>query len=237
MAGSVDKIRTLIQKASDQIITACDTLDSAIVEATGVGGKLASIIPPHLQSQIDKLTAIVKSEDASSLLKLDDLILNMPYRDLAPQKPSTSEKLAASGPSGVNTTPNTAGGPKTAVQESILNEYRREAKANQIKGGLNFDSLKESYMGGQAGAGSEFGDLAPFKIGAQQPIDKFSYRQKIRETVDNDNFEDLDQELQESMDGQGHFNWKAMRGVGGSLDNLSFATLKDSASVSDTLIQ
>jgi len=230
MAGNVDKIRTLIQKAGDQIITACDTLDSAIVEATGVGGKLAQIIPPHLQSQIDKLTAIVKSDDPSALLKLDDLILNMPYRDLAPQKPSTAEKLSAQG-GGVNTAPNTAGGPKSAIHEStksILDQYRKEAKQNQqTQGGLSFDSLRESFRDER----SDFGDMSSFRIGSDQPIDRFAYRQKIRERVDSDNFEELSAQLKESADGRGHFNWKSMHAIGGSLDNLNFGTLRGAGGV------
>ena len=214
-SGNIDKLRTLIQKAADQVMTACDTLDAAMVEANGIGGKLAQLIPPHVQAQIDKLTAIVESEDQSALLKLDDLILSMPYRDIAPSSPSERREKRGTQ---INTEPNTGGGPQSAVRESILDMYRKEPEYRGA--GLDFESLRESALGH-----GDFGELDPNSI-TGDPIDRFEYRQKIREQVENDDFEDLGEHIQESMDGKGHFDWKSMRSVSGSLNNLDFTSLR-----------
>ena len=218
-SGSVDKIRTLLQKAADQITTACDTLDAALVEATGVGGKLAQLIPPHVQTQIEKLTAIVEGEDQSALLKLDDLIMSLPYRDIAPTTASDRREKRQS--QSIDLNPNTGSGPQTAVKESILSMYRKKEPEYKSKG-LDFGAIRESQT-----FSSDFGEIDGRLIGREEVIDKFAYRSKIRETVENDDLEQLETTIRESVDGKGHFNWRAMNGIGGSLSNLSFDSLRD----------
>jgi hypothetical protein len=227
--GNVDRLRTMIQKAQEQLLDAADTLDAAMVEASGVGGKIAQIIPPHVQAQIDKITSIIDGEDQSALTTLDELILNMPYRDLAPQSPS--DRRAASN-ARINVQPNTAAGPQTAVKESILNSYRREERDYEGNG-LSWNKLNESSQFSHD-SNDEFG-LSAF---TEKPINTFQARQRIRETIESDDNEDLDH-LEESMDGRGHFDWKAMGSAIGSIDarSMDFSSLKDTGKTGTDLTQ
>jgi hypothetical protein len=62
----------------------------------------------------------------------------------------------------------------------------------------------------------------------KNPIDSFSYKQKMREMIERDDLEDLGTHIQESMDGKGHFDWKRMNSLSGTADfkNMDFSSLK-----------
>ena len=229
MAGSsnIDKLRTLIQKACDQLLTAADTMDSIIVEATGIGGKVSQIIPPHVQFQIDKITAIVDGDNQSALLKLDELIINMPYKDIAPQQPSDRREARKSN---VDLTPNTSEGPQSTMKESVLSLYKKEPRYGAK--GLRWDSLNESDDFRRSG------DDMGLSRWTDSPLDRKMIRQKIRETIEDDDMEGLEDHLQESMDGKGHFDWRSMKSLSGSLDsnNISFSSLKEADDVSQANI-
>jgi hypothetical protein len=167
---------------------------------------------------------LAEGDDQSALLKLDELILNMPYRDLAPT--SSNDKIQArKTASGVNLTPNTAGGPQSAAArgkslQEAYSEYLPDDRPYSGKG-LQWEALQESAD--FAPAHDDFG----LDEWTAKPIDTFGHRKKIQEMIENDDFEDAGEHLAESMDGRGHFDWKSMGSPLGSIGNTDFTSLRD----------
>jgi hypothetical protein len=228
----MNKAQQQVAKAKESvagnILDIADTIDDAIVEATAIGGKISQIVPPHLQSHIDRLTAladqisqlsdqILSGSGQSSLATLKDAVINMPVKDVMPK---SAEERRSERKGNVDLTPNTAQGPQTAMKES----WRDMTETEYPGRGLSWERLQESNLFGSKGD-DEFG-LSEWTNNA--PIDQFSYRRKIREAVDRDDLEDLGDRIQESLDGRGHFDWKQMKSPIGSIDNsgMDFSSLK-----------
>jgi len=221
MAKAQAQLNKAKENIAGSILDIADSLDACVVTATAIGGKIGQTTPPHFQAGIDKLTAIadqvtkilddVANGGQSSMKALQDLITSMPVKDTMPETAETRRQQRSGS---VDLTPNTSGGAQSAVKESYYNGR-----------GLDWNRLSESNLFQKR---DDFGILSDFaKKG--EPIDAFEYRKKIREAVDDDDMEDLGTRIQESMDGRGHFDWKAMRSPLGSLDNnrMAFDSLRD----------
>jgi len=224
MISHVEKLLIKIEKAQDTLLDACDLLDEALADCTQIGGEIAKQVPAHVQSVIDKITNIVEGSDASSLNKLDELIVNMPIRAVKSQSPSERRNARQQ----VNLNPNTTSGPTSAIlaesDEFDWRSYRKEEKP-AMKGGLNWDRLQEQEEFGRGD-----GDIAESIIGRNnEPIDSFKYRQRVRETIDNGANEDLEhiQEAASSASRLEQFDLSKMMGISGSENGLpSFDSLR-----------
>jgi hypothetical protein len=217
--SNVDKLLGLISKAQDTLLDAADILDQILIESAAVGGQIAQIIPPHIQSNIDKITALVDSQEQSSLSKLDDLISNMPIRSIKSASPSERREARKQA---VDVNPNTSGGPQSAMQESWRSMARDEP--DYPASALNFNTLRESEL-------FNHDEEEPLiEVTRAKPIDTFAYKQRIRETINNDANEEEDDEseaLRESLDS---FDLSKMVGIPGSVDGLpSFGSLTGSS--------
>ena len=226
LLDQMNKAQAQLTKAKENIagsiLDIADSLDACVVQATGIGGKISQMTPPHFQAQIDKLTAIadqvtkivdgiLTADGQSSLESLRDLITSMPVKDTMPE---TAEQRRAQRSGSVNLTPDTSGGPQSATRESYYG-----------RGGLQWDRLNESQI---FEARDDFGALSAWAR-TEKPVEQYDYRRRIQEAVDDDALEDLGTSLRESMDGRGHFDWKAMNSPLGSMDNnrMDFETLRD----------
>lgn len=211
--ANVDKLLSLIEKAQMQLLQAADTLDTVIVEATAVGGQIGQTVPPHIQADIDKITALVESDDASSLSSLDDLISNMPIRSVKSLSPSERRDQRAAAP---DVTPNTATGPQSQIAARESFNWRNYEKEDVEYDGraLSWDKLNESE------AFRHPGEEPIINVGVrEEPIDAFQYRQKIRETINNDSNEADDDSAPADRLNES-FNWRGMAGVVGSIDGM-----------------
>jgi hypothetical protein len=238
MAGNVDKLLSSIDKACDVLGNAAELLENAAAEANNIGGKISQIVPKHLEAQIDKIISIAEGADASSLLKLKELIENMPLRDTLATTPADS---IAARKAQINLTPNTSAGAQSAAAaraHSLQEAYSiYESDDSPRKGnGFHWESLKESELYADAGH-DDFG-LGNF---TDAPIDTFGHRQKMKEMIENDDYEEMSEHLIESMDGKGHFDWKSMNSPIGSIGNTDFTSLrstgKDGTDLSQIHIQ
>jgi hypothetical protein len=250
MAGTVDRLLSELNKAETQLNKAKEgvagsildiekTLKGCSAEAAAIGGKINQIVPPHLQAHMDKLLTladqivnmadeILTGSGQSSIETLKDTIINMPIKETLPQ---SDDERRAGRKGNVDLTPK-AGPSQSAVKESWREMGQAEYKAR----GLDWNHLTESGLFGPKGD-DEFG-LGEW-TSQNKPIDSFNIRQRVKESIERDDLEDLGEKIQESMDGKGHFDWKAMNSPIGSIGNsgMDFSTLKSTGRHGDDISQ
>lgn len=134
---AVDNLYNHLNAAKDALEKAIDEFDALSNEANEIGGDLARVLTSQAQVSIDQILAVVQGEGQNSIIGLTDYLDNVPLKSLKAQ--SGSEKYVkdtgsatggvapASQPVGgadIDVTPDTEGGPKSAVQEDIdLSQY------------------------------------------------------------------------------------------------------------------
>jgi hypothetical protein len=220
--SNLDKMLSMIAKAQDVLLDAADILDGVLSEATAVGGQIAQIVPSHIENLIEKISALVESNDPSSLSSLDDLISNMPIRSVKSQSPS---ERRASRQATVDLAPNTQAGPRSQIAARESFDWRTFEKDEPEYNGnaLNWDRLTESEL-------FDHSDEEPLIEVRGEPIDKFAYRGKIREAVNNDANDASrsadGEQLTESLEA---FDLGSMVGIAGTVEGLpSFGAIANS---------
>jgi hypothetical protein len=219
--SNVDKLLVMIEKAQTQLLDAADSLDACIAECSSVGGQIAQSVPPHIQADIDKITAIVESTDGSSLSKLIELIENMPIRAVKSQSPSERREARKND---IDLNPNTGSGPQSAMtpaRESF--DWRSLSTRGEPEyegAGLSWEKLNESKVFSHQ-------DDEPMIQLNKEPINSFAYRQKIRETIDNDYNEITDDEGEPLREGMRleQVDLSSLTSMPGSIDALPGSAL------------
>lgn len=213
----IDKAITAVQKAQSAVLDAADAMDPILLEATAIGGKIATIVPSHIKMHMSNLAnladqnlgQIANSESGqSSLNKLKDLIGSIPYRDIRPQTPEERRQ-------GVALQPNLAAGPQSQIAEEMeLEEFYRNTLNEQAKNAyddkvFSFDKLKESQVFGQQFE-SDMMESLNMKMAA--PISVKQVRETTRAAAEEAMFEDVDlDQLQE-----GKLDFSKMKAFAGS---------------------
>jgi len=213
------------EKLADPILTSADLFKEVIGESYSFSPKVSQAVN-GLSNKINDLTKatfsiidVIEKQLPAVQSALEEATKAKEAIDLIPTGETDPVKLTikdgSAGP--VDLRPNTAAGPQSALQASIgQQEYRDSIYQGR---GLNWAQLNESQLFEDARRGDDEFGLAEWTT-KQQPLDKFSYRQKVQEAMDRDDLEDLGTQLQESMDGKGHFNWRAMNSQIGSMSNM-----------------
>jgi len=204
-----EKAVDAVEKAQNAVLDACDTLDAILVEATAIGGKVAQIVPQHIKNNIRKLTDIAEQNlgnivdgDQSSLSQLQDMVGNIPYREL--RQPSAADRREQ-----ISMQPNLAAGPQSQISESSLEDayetmqahLYEKARRNMDPNNFDFEDLRESELYGN---NLDPESMALFnRTGGVIPRqERTKLQQQYRERINDDFFQDSQevQHLQEDYD-------------------------------------
>lgn len=207
--ATLDKAKSMVEKAVNAVLDAAEVMDDVLVEATAIGGKVADIIPGHVESIMatltdvaeHKLQALVEGNGQSSLESLKDLVGSIPYRDLRPE--TKEEKIGR-----ITMRPDLSNGPRSAVLGG--GEPQQPAMHESVESNvLSFEALRESEEFGQD-LNDEYDDFRELNAGLAgngpsyvSPIEKMNFFDKSERLVDDsalsdDPLEGADGEL--SMD-------------------------------------
>mgnify|MGYP001049816499 FL=1 len=232
--GQLERSMMAIEKVQSSLMDAADILDEILIEAIAIGGKIAEIVPSHIQLHIAELTKIADQNlnpmiegGQSSLKSLQDLIGSIPYRDI---RPLSAEERRQS----LTAAPDLSNGPQSHItgaqsqessQESLEDYYKNvltdEAKqVGKNDTELNFESIKESQVFGMK---YEEDMMSSMNMKLAKPIDVKPIREKLRAAVEDEMLEDVNP-LKES----GPLDFSKLRAFGGS-DGMpiSFNTLTE----------
>lgn len=228
--GQLERSMMAIEKVQSSLMDAADILDEILIESMAIGGKIAEIIPSHIQLHIAELTKIADQQmnpmiegGQSSLKSLQDLIGSIPYREI---RPMSAEERRQS----LTTAPDLSNGPQSQIagtqsQESLEDYYKNvltdEAKqVGQNDTGLNFESIQESQVFGMKYEEDMMGSM---NMKLAKPIDVKPIREKLRAAVEDEMLEDVNP-LKES----GPLDFSNLRAFGGG-DGMpiSFSTLTE----------
>lgn len=182
--ATLDKAKSMVEKAVNAVLDAAEVMDDVLVEATAIGGKVADIIPGHVESIMatltdvaeNKLQALVEGNGQSSLENLKDLVGSIPYRELRPE--TKEEKIGR-----ITMRPDLSNGPRSAVLQQ-----QQESVKNNV---LSFEALRESEDFGQ-NLNDGYDDFRELNAGLAgngpsyvSPIEKMDFFDKNERTVDD----------------------------------------------------
>lgn len=157
MPTNIQGLFNTLSKAQDQIVNAIVTLDSLSKDLKQFDGEIATALPLRLKANIEKLTAIIEGPEDSSLANLSTFIRESPVSSFLDQgvvkkgKPVISTSSYTEGDNevseeGIDVTPDTSNGPKSAVaamagslNDSILNKYLKKGGSNLKENVLSID--------------------------------------------------------------------------------------------------
>jgi hypothetical protein len=235
----VIKAEKAIQDAATALLDITDTLTEAVSESVLIGGRISQVVPSHLKVQISNLTQqantlieqnvskikeLSSGSEQSSLSNLIELIDNMPYRDIKPKDVQTKRAEIASG---VNLNPDTSQGPQSQQlsEDMSLEEYYGNMRLRETVDEINitnprnfFSSLRETGVFGQT-LDPEMMSFTQRTPAVVQQVRKSNA--KLQETINNDEFEDKGEQLQEAFDFK---NFKSP-GIGSFGSALNFGTI------------
>jgi hypothetical protein len=161
---NVSKLFASLLKMQDNVITIMESAEELSKTASLYNGEIARVLPLNLKSVIDKLSAILEGGGQDSLSGLVDFLDNIPLSEIR-DKPISERRVDTQAlgvktppaPPAVNTRPNTASGPQSAVlKESAptISKYLKEeyaprpAQALRERGKMSFaDMLADGQLG------------------------------------------------------------------------------------------
>lgn len=230
--GEIDKVKTSIVKAQNSLLDVADELTNLILFSNQIGGKVSQIVPSYLKPHIALMTKLAQTDlqeisegqTQSSLSNLKELLGSIPYRDL---KPQDTQDVRNS----ISLQPNLANGPQTAIKENLsveefyANATQEFSKLKENDNCFSFENLKR-----EENIGSDYDDNYS-KFFEKQEIVPAQIRQRLREKVDSEVFE---QKSYNSLQEQGPLDFSNLKAFGGS-DGMpvTFGALNDSINMVD----
>jgi hypothetical protein len=155
MAQDINKLFNDLTKAQESILNIVDSLNQLSTSSIAFSGEIAKVVPQNLKVCIDQLLEVAQGQGQSSLSSLMDFLDNIPISEIRKQSlvkttVNTEGVDRTSTQAQINTQPNLANGPQSAMAESFsLKNYvkdtygKKSVKQMRESNELSFDAIMD----------------------------------------------------------------------------------------------